>query len=338
MTAVDREIVAPVALLTAQGLQNPDAIGWTRTPLIDTDAVGRSPRGWGRTKRWEYWAVTTPTHIVAMTIGALDYANVRQVWLLDRATKEEIDVFEIGALSRGVQLPGTIGRGSATSNGRRVSLEFADDADGTLLVARSPRVQVDIVATLPPEHEAMGTAAPFTPFLAEFTVKDVDRPAHGTITVDGVVHEVPAGASWAVLDHLRGRLPYRTHWNWGAGAGMTEGRRIGLQLGGGGPLAVRHGVSQNAFTLDGRVHKVAGALEWDFDPEDWSAPWRVTGDRMELTFTSFHVRAARTQLVLVGSLTHQCFGHYDGRVRTDGGEWIPVTRILGWAEDVHNRW
>lgn len=334
----DKEITAPVALLTSRGVQNPDAIGWARTPLIDTDGIGRGMRGWGRNKRWEYWAVTTPTHIVALTIGALDYANIRQVWVLDRATGEEIDTFEISPLSFGVELPGSLGRGPARSNGRQVNLEFSEVTAGTLLIGRSPRVKVEIHAARPAGHEAMGTAAPFSPFLAEFTVKDVDRPASGHIEIDGVEHPVPAGASWAVLDHLRGRLPYRTHWNWGAGAGMSAGHRIGLQLGGGGPLAIRHGVSQNAFTVDGRVHKVAQPLEWEFDPEDWSAPWRVHNDRMDLTLVPEHVRHGRTELLVVRNEAHQCFGRFQGRVRTDEHRWVEVSDITGWVEDVSSRW
>ncbi|WP_193598401.1 DUF2804 domain-containing protein [Microbacterium sp. YJN-G] len=334
----ERELTDPVRLLDDRGLQNPAAIGWTRRQLIDTDGVGQGARGWGRNKRWEYWAITSPTHIIALTIGALDYANVRGVWVLDRARREEVDLFEISPLDLGVELPGTLGHGPARSRGRRATLEFVDADAGTLLLARTPRVNVDIVATRPSRHEAMGTAAPFSPFHAEYTVKDVDRPAHGTIRVDGVEYDVPAGSSWAILDHLRGRLPYRTHGNWGAGAGMAGRRRIGLQLGGCGPLAVRHGVSQNAFTVDGRLHKVAGALEWQFDADDWSAPWHVRNDRMLLEFTPFHVRSSRTELLLVASTANQAFGHWSGRLRADDGEWIEADGILGWAEDVRSRW
>src|SRR5690606_23325261 len=39
--------------------------------------------------------------------------------------------------------------------------------------------------------------------------------------------------SWAVLDHGRGRWPYRISWNWGAGSGRSHGRVVGLQVGGG---------------------------------------------------------------------------------------------------------
>ena len=39
-------------------------------------------RGRGRNKRWEYWNVMTPQHIVALTVSSLDYAAVHEVWVL----------------------------------------------------------------------------------------------------------------------------------------------------------------------------------------------------------------------------------------------------------------
>ena len=35
---------------------------------------------------------------------------------------------------------------------------------------------------------------------------------------------------------------------------------------------------------------------------------------------------------------HQCFGHWAGWMIDDAGERVPVDGVLGWAEDVHNRW
>ena len=54
----------------------------------------------------------------------------------------------------------------------------------------------------------------------QYTVKDVALPASGTVTITGRQYEVPEG-SWAVLDHGRGRWPYRVTWNWGAGLSGT---------------------------------------------------------------------------------------------------------------------
>jgi hypothetical protein len=63
------------------------------------------------------------------------------------------------------------------------------------------------------------------------------------------------------------------------------------------------------------------------------APWRVHGGRTELTFHPEHVRRSVTQLGILASRTHQCFGTWTGHVGDVG-----VDGIFGWAEDVHQRW
>lgn len=83
----EREITAPVDLCLPNGRLNPAAVGWSRTQQHNTDRIGHGFYGWGRNKRWEYWAVTTPTHVLALTVSSLDYAAVHEVWVFDRATE-----------------------------------------------------------------------------------------------------------------------------------------------------------------------------------------------------------------------------------------------------------
>jgi hypothetical protein len=329
------EITTPVRLVGPSGRLDPASIGWTRRQLHNTDRIGHGLYGWGRNKRWEYWGIVIPSHIIGVTIAALDFANVRQLWVLDRTDLTTIDSFEIGPLSRGVRLTGTHGTGVNESQGRSLTLRFEDTDAGTLLAARSDRVQLELLAETRPGHEAMGIASPHSRRLVDYTVKDVDRPTLGTLTIDGVAHDA---AGFAVLDHARSRGPYRTDWNWGAAVGMADGRRIGINLGGGGPHGLRNGLSHTVLTVDGRVHKIPTALDWEFDPADWMKPWRMSTDRVELRFTPFFDRYARTNLLVIRSTTHQCFGTFTGRVQTDDGEWIVVDGLEGWAEDVHNRW
>ncbi|MEO3829000.1 DUF2804 family protein [Actinomadura sp. B10D3] len=40
----------------------------------------------------------------------------------------------------------------------------------------------------------------------------------------------------------------------------------------------------------------------------------------------------------VGTETHQCFGHFSGRVRVDDGTWIGFDGLTGWAEECRQRW
>lgn len=332
----DRELTAPVRLTDERGRLNEASVGWTRTQLHDTDRIGRGWYGWGRNKRWEYWGVVTPTHIFALTIGGLDYANVRQVWVLDRATLTEIDAFEISPLGRGLSMTGTHGAGVNSSRGRAIEVRLSDTDAGTRLNARTPRVQVDVLAATLPGHEAMGLASPHSRMLAEYTVKDVDRPTTGTITVDGITHDA---GGYAVLDHARSRAPYVTDWNWGAAVGEVDGRRIGINFGGSGPGGVLvNGISHTGVTIDGRVHKIPTALTWEYDRGDFMKPWRLSNERMDVTFTPFFDRHARTNFLIIFNEAHQCFGTFAGHVQTDDGEWVSIDGLEGWAEDVRNRW
>lgn len=92
------------------------------------------------------------------------------------------------------------------------------------------------------------------------------------------------------------------------------------------------GSTENALCVDGRLSKIGAELDWHY-PE-YAGPWTIRtpgSDQVELTFTPFHHRSP-----LPG--THQCFGHYDGRIRTDDGTSVAVDGLLGWAEQVHMLW
>lgn len=330
-----QEITLPVPLQLPSGRLNPDAVGWTRTPLHDTDRVGRWARRWGRAKRWEYWAVLTPTHVVGITISSLDYAGLTQLWVLDRETGDEVDAVAIAPLAVGTHLPGTLGAGAASASTRAVKARFDDDERGTRLRARTARVRLDVTAALPSGHERLGVVVPWDERTFQYTVKDVGRPVSGRLEVDGVTYDVPAG-SFAVLDHGRGYWPRELSWNWGFGAGDVDGRVVGLQLG--GRWTDGTGSTENAVVVDGRLHKLREDLTWTWTDGCWTDPWTVRGACADLTFTPFHDRVSQTDLRVVRSSTHQCFGHWSGWVTLDDGTRLEVTDLLGSAEDVTQRW
>ncbi|WP_235737604.1 DUF2804 domain-containing protein [Nocardioides alcanivorans] len=335
----EREITAPVSLTLPSGHLNPDAVGFTRTPLLTTDGIGRGRVGKGRNKRWEYWAVTTPSHVVAVVVSDIDYAGVNGLWVLDRASGTPINLDVITPFGAGVHLPGTLGQGLTTLDSKALKVQIEEVPGGTRLRARSERVEVDVVAHRPEGHECLGVVVPWTERLFQYTVKDVARPASGSIRIDGVEHRVPEGESWATLDHGRGRWPHRMHWNWGAGSGRTDGRVIGVQVG--GKWTDGTGSVENALVVDGTLHKLSEELVWEYDVEQPLLPWRITGEGVDLIFTPEYDKHSETDLKLISSRTHQCFGTWTGRVRiatADGDEWIPVADVFGWAEDVRQRW
>lgn len=228
------------------------------------------------------------------------------------------------------------GGGPARARTKRLHLAIDEVDGGTRLRARTARVQMDVLAAKPEGHESLGVVVPWNERQFQYTVKDVARPASGSLWIDGVEVMVPAGESWAVLDHGRGRWPYSMHWNWGAGSGMTDGHVIGIQLG--SKWTDGTGATENAVLVDGRLHKISENLIWDYSTTNWLAPWHIHGESAELLFTPFHDKVSATQLGVVSSRTHQCFGRYDGDIADSAGERIRVSGIVGWAEDVHNRW
>ncbi|MFE5335941.1 DUF2804 domain-containing protein [Isoptericola sp. NPDC056573] len=336
----EREIVADLPLCLPDGRLDPDAVGWSRVPLHDTSGIGRGLRGLGRNKRWEYWAVVTADHVVALTTSALDYAALHQVWVLDRATGEEVDAVAIAPLNRSATLPGRLGAGPVRSRTRAVAIAVDEGVGGTRLRARTPRVDLDVTVSRPAGRELLGVVVPWSDRRFQYTVKDVGRPATGRLRLDGVEHPVATGA-WAVLDHGRGRWPYRAAWQWGVGFGRGvdadgAGHEVALQLGG---TWTRAGATtENGVLVDGRLHKLHDELDWTFDRRAYTAPWRVRGERLDLAFVPAHDRVSRTQLGVVASSTHQCFGTWSGWVTTDAGVRLDVDGLDGWAEDVAQRW
>ncbi len=332
----ETELTAPVSLTLPSGRLNPASIGFARSPLVDTSGIG-GRHGWGRNKRWEYWNVMTPAHIVALTVSSLDYAAVHEVWIFDRATAQTWGRSATVIPVRDVALPGTLAGGIAIARAKdlAVTVTPADGGQVWRLHAEIPGAAFDITVARPADHDCLAVVVPWSPRLFQYTVKDVALPASGTLTLDGIRHKVPPG-SWAVLDHGRGRWPYDIAWNWGAGSGvLPDGRTIGIQVG--GRWTDGTGATENGVVVAGVLHKISEPVQWTFVLGDPLRPWQVAGGGLDATFTPFYDKRSAMNLGVVASRTDQCFGVWAGTFRTDA-EVIAFDGIEGFAEDVHNRW
>lgn len=328
----EREITKTTDLCLPSGRLNPDAIGWTRTALHRTNL-----RGWGRNKRFEYWSIVTPTSIVSLNISHHDYrANVSATYL-DRETYTEI------RQGGNTWLPGLGGmrdsKNQAPMESRRkdVVVRMTPDGANTRLHAQSPRIAIDLYISGEPGHESMGVVVPWSSRVFQYTKKDNCLRAEGTVTVDGVVHTVVPEASSAVHDRGRGRWPYFTFWNWGAGNGTTtDGQELGLQFGGkwtdGTPS------TENWVRVGGRLNKISEHLDWQYDPKNWLSPWTLTGPSVRVIFTPVkHVRHMFKKWLIL-SRGDTCFGSYSGEITLAGGEVVTFSDVFGHVEEVERRW
>jgi hypothetical protein len=331
------ELATVVSLTGADGRLNPAAVGWARRPILDTSGIVKGPhRTWGRAKRWEYWNVISPTHILALTVSSIDYAAVHEVWIFERASGSTWTRAVTVLPSRDVDLPANLNDGPARARAKDLEIDLDPLPDGgTRLRATIPEASFDVAVTRPADYDCVAVVVPWSKTRFQYTVKDVALSAIGVVTTAGVEHEVPAG-SWAVLDHGRGRWPYDVTWNWGAGSGQSRGRRVGLQVG--GKWTSGTGSTENGLVVDGHLYKIHDELTWEYDLADWRRPWHVTGGGLDATLVPFFDKRSTNNLVVVSSRTDQCFGHWSGTYATPHDGTIAFDGLIGWAEDVHNRW
>lgn len=338
MTHQETELKTPVDLCLPDGRLNPAAVGWSRTPLHRCNLSGR----WPRKKRWNYWAITTDTHLFSVTVTNLDYAGLVFVYYADFAKNHLAEVTKIIPFGRGCHLPDTVAADvqyeSAaaqvamiqTSSGVQLQVKMAD-FEGQPLTA-------NFTITIPPHHETLNVVVPWDERTFQFTSKQNTLPAEGIVIIGAQETAFTGPQSFACLDYGRGIWPRDCRWNWGTASGTQNGRLIGLNLG--GQWTDGTGNTENGLCIDGRLTKISEPLTWQYDKTNFMSPWRIAtpSAAVALTFSPFMERVAASNLWLIRSEVHQMFGRYNGRVTTAEGETITVQNLVGWAEDHIARW
>lgn len=325
------ELTADVALCTPDGRLDPAAVGWSRRPVHDCALPG----SWGRRKRWDFWGVTGPGCAMNLTYADVDYLGVVDVWFCDLTTGESVTRSVPVPLARGIALPDRVGGASMAYAGRKLRLAFTEQADGTRLQASFAGFDADVLVRRPPGHESLSVVIPWSDRRFQYTNKDVARPAEGQVAWNGRTYDL----TWGCLDFGRGKWPYKTQWNWGAGAGVVDGVTVGVQLG--GKWTAGTGMTENALSVDGRLTKVHEELEWTYDRTDWLQPWTIRtpgSDQVDLTFTPVYDKVSRLQAGVAASAVDQCFGTYSGRIVPDDSPPLTIDGVSGWAEEATWRW
>ncbi len=343
MTTSEPELTGPVDLCRPGGvLLNPAARGWSRRPLHRANLRGR----WGRTKRWDYWAVLTDRWVVALVYADVDYLGLVEVSWIDLAGGRHGGRQAVVPLARGVGLPDVPGSAPLRYRGRHLSIDVGEEPAGTRLHATwtepDHRIgRLDVLVDSPADHESLNVVIPWSDRLFQYTSKHQARPVSGTLDADGrhVALGGDAGAAWGVLDVGRGRWPYRTRWNWAGGAGPSaQGPVVGLQMG--GKWTVGTGFTENGVIVDGELVKIGEELEWEYDWGHPMRPWRVRGPAsgLDVVLDPVYDRHARTEALVLSTEVHQVFGRWNGTVPAPGGGSLTLDGVVGFAEESRSRW
>jgi hypothetical protein len=286
-------------------------------------------------KRWHYVGVVHPNFILGAACVDLSYMGNVFVYLFDRRTRELYPFESLLAPSKGLQLAESAASG--TTRARVSGLEVTFDQDRTPHTVRI-RARDRLLADVSLHCSRLSPLSCITRIGLggfNYTHKLAGIPAEGEVEIDG--RRFNAEGSWAVVDFTAGVPARETFWNWASGGGRSEsGRIFGINLAAG---INETGFTENAFWLDGRMHKV-DAAHFDYDRRDlMRRPWRITSSdgKIDLTFAPEGRRAAKVHALVVASAFQQPFGSFSGVLRAEQAE-ERIAEGYGFVEEHYARW
>jgi len=343
MATHELEITEPVDLCTSDGLRpNPHGLGWSRVPLHRANLDGY----FGRNKKWDYWAILAGDLLISATFADLDtFCLIDLGWI--NCTEGTSGGKSTIAAHGAFVMPEHPSTTTISVDLDGLQLTIADLTDVTEFSASWTEAdgtpgKLSARVEKPNGLESLNVVIPWADELFNFTSKHWCRPSSGTLTLGDRVHAFGLAhgeEAFGVLDVGRGRWPAKLNWNWGGGAGNSNGRLIGLQFG--AKWTDGSGLTENGFLIDGRLTKIGSDLEWTYDWDNPMEPWRVVDPKgqLDVTLTPTYDKHSKIEVTEdLGSETHQVYGYWSGMVRTDDGEIITVDRIYGFAEEARQRW
>lgn len=330
--------------------------GWATGEVRRYDRAAIAAPSW-RVKEWDYYCVLTPDHGLALTVADNGYMGLLGVSWLDFGARREVTEnvmlpFPMGRMS----LPASADRGDVVVDHDKMRIAFRHVAGGRVLtvdypgfdggrglrgelhLAQPPTTSSGRSAGSAPDRMVIATPFPKAPKAFYYNQKINCLPASGRITVGTDTFAFDPDSAAGVFDWGRGVWTYDNVWYWGSASGVVDRRPFGFNIGYG--FGDTSAASENMAFVDGAAHKLDQVTfhlpEGTYD----GAPWKFSSNdgRFEMVFEPILDRCAAVDFKILRSIQHQVFGRFTGHVVLDDGSRIAVTDLLGFAEEVRNRW
>lgn len=324
--------------------------GWAKSEVrrYDRGAIAANRL---RIKEWDYYCVLTDRHGLAVTVADNGYMGLLGVSWLDFDARTEVteNVMTPFPLGR-MRLPASADHGDVLVRHRGLRIEYRHIAAARVVTVDHPRfdggrgLRGELVLAQPPmDRMVIATPFPDAPKAFYYNQKINCLPASGSITVGDDTVTFEPDTAFGVLDWGRGVWTYDNTWYWGSASGVVDGTPFGFNIGHG--FGDTRAGTENMVFVAGVGHKLdevtfhlpAGTADGGpYDAADWT--FTSNDGRFEMTFTPILDRAATTDLKVLASIQHQVFGRYSGHVILDDGSRVEVRDLIGFAEQVRNRW
>lgn len=339
MQHVEREITAPVTLCDSKGLLNPEAIGFARHPLIQSNLA----KNFMKKKKWNYWCVYGENLMFSATISHIDYAVVCFVYILDYETQRFFEKQITIPMGRNVKMPENVLENVKFTNDNLTVQMFHIQGETHLSVTipdfDNEILHADLHITHPPNDESLNVVIPKSRNVFQFTAKHHTLPTSGFVKIGDKRYDFNPDYSFAVLDYGRGIWPRTAEWNWAMASQRLGGRRIGLNFG--GKWTDGTGMTENAVFINGAMTKIHEDVIFTYDSSNFMNQWKIQtkfSDTVHLTFTPFFERVSTTNVKIVRTEVHQLVGYFDGEILLENHSKLKIRQMLGCSEEHIAKW
>lgn len=339
------QITTPTNLLDDNGqLLNP---GYCKNNIFIYNKEKINASKW-RLKEWDFYQVSNGRYMVQLNFCNISLASAVTAEITDLMTGEKTSDIVIE--------PFTPNKDNLDSNGDKPSyLEFNRSGRKAVfdvgLYSRHLHFEgkgkgkpfiIDFTAEKMLEHESITIATPFKQKGRFFYTQKLNcMPTSGYVLADGKRFDFSKDDTFTVLDWGRGVWPHSNMWYWGNGSTYIDGKIFGFELTWG--FGDESNATETALFYDGKCHKI-GAVDLVDDPEvggKWMEPWHFKSEdgRLDLIMTPFYDNYSNMMpLNLVGMLTHQVHGLWNGTVILDDGKVLEIKDMYAFCEKVYNKW
>ncbi|MFJ7969992.1 DUF2804 domain-containing protein [Psychrobacillus sp. NPDC096389] len=335
----EKEITKSTLLCDDKGNLNPKAIGYAKKPIIESNLKGH----YMRKKKWNYWCIFGDDILFSATISHLDYAAVCSVYFLNYETQRFVEKTVTIPFGNKIKMPSNVLE-SLQLHSKEMSIQLLYIQNETHMTITIPDfdgdfLHADLHISHPLEDESLNVVIPWNRTQFQFTAKHHIMPVTGFVKMGDARYIFQAEDNFAVLDYSRGVLPRSVKRNWGFASQRIGPRRIGLNLG--GKWTDGTGMTENAIILDGKLTKIHEDLMFTYDTNNFMLPWKVKtkfSNEVDLTFTPFFHRTAKTDIKLASSEIQQMIGYYNGKIQLENGPTLHIREMLGCIEEQKAKW
>jgi len=320
--------------------------GWAKKLLLkyNRENINAGPL---RIKEWDYYAILNKKYGITFTVADLGFGGLIAVVWLDFIKKTFIPDELMTFFTKGrFNMPRTSEKGDINLEEKGIKLSFKKMDSHRELNFNFPEfnkgmgLQANLTLRQDPEMDSMVIATPWKedPTRFYYNQKVNCMPAKGTVLLGNMGYEFSEDENFGVLDWGRGVWTRKNRWYWGsASSKLEDGTYIGWNLGYG--FSDRSYASENMIFYNKKAHKL-DKVKFEFNPDNYLEPWTFTSNdgRFEMTMDPIIDRNSKTNLLIIKSVQHQVFGLFNGYFKLDTGEKIEVKNVLGFAEDVFNKW